>query len=159
MVVGALDVDAEAREPVGVVAQHGSIGAPVEVERGLLHEVEEAIEFVALQLDATGLALLETHELEPGRVDRLPHLGGQRDADRAGVGARESDAIADRREIVAREGEILDDVGLVDRAAGLQEALGSPGRFQRAVPLGAVRRVAARTVGAWEPGKAAASPG
>ena len=38
----------------------------------------------------------------------------KRDADRAGVGAGVGDAIADRRRIVRREGQVLDDVRLVD---------------------------------------------
>ena len=39
-VVGALLIEAEARKPVGVVAQHRSIGGAVEAQRGFLHPAQ-----------------------------------------------------------------------------------------------------------------------
>ena len=46
-VVGAFEMHAKAREPVGVVAQHGAVGRAVEAQRGLLHETQEARQFLA----------------------------------------------------------------------------------------------------------------
>ena len=79
-VVGALHVDAEPREPVGVVAQHGPVGRAVEAQRRFLHPAQEARELLARRR-----LVAEALELEPGGVDRLPHLHGQRGAHRARV--------------------------------------------------------------------------
>ena len=132
-------VHAEAREPIGIVAQHRAIGATVEIERGLFHEVEEGGGLVPRQRAFARPRLLEADQLEPAAVDRLPHFGGERDAYRAGVRARIGDAIADRRGIVGGEGEIFDDVRLVDDGSRLAEPLGRAGCLERAVPFRALR--------------------
>ena len=46
-VVGALLEHAEAREPVGVVAQHGAVGRAVEAQRAFLHPAQERRELLA----------------------------------------------------------------------------------------------------------------
>ena len=110
-VVGALDENAEPREPIGVVAQHGAVGRAVEAQRRFLHPAQEPRQFLA-----RGRLVAEALELEPGGVDRLPHLHGERGAHRARVGARDLEAIADRRWVVGGEGEEFGDrllVGLV----------------------------------------------
>ena len=127
-VVGALHVDADPREPVGVVAQHGAVGRAVEAQRGFLHPAQEPRELLA-----RGRLVAEALELEPGGVDRLPHLHRQRGADRARIGARDLEAVADRRRILGREGQEFGDgflVGLVmDREERRRAAGGRHRRF------------------------------
>ncbi len=79
-VVGALDRDAEPREPVAVVAQHRAVGRAVEGERHALHPVEEAREILARHVPS-----LEAAQVQECLVDRLPHLAGQRRADGPGI--------------------------------------------------------------------------
>ena len=69
-VVGALQMQAEPREPVGVVAQHGAVGRAVEPQRGFLHEAQELRQFLA----GAGALAPDFLQLDPGRVDGVPHL-------------------------------------------------------------------------------------
>ena len=112
-VVGALDIDAEPREPVAVVAQHRPVGRAVEDQRDVLHPVEEAGEFLAIHA-----LLLEALELQPGSVERVPHLRGQRGAHGTGVGARLGEAVADRGRVVGVKGQEVADIALVGLAIG-----------------------------------------
>ena len=117
-VVGALDEQSDARKPIGVVAQHGAIGAAVVNEGHLFHEVEEAREILAGFRAARAFDRLH---LEKAAVDRLPHIDGQGRANGARVGARKFDAIADRAGIVRGEGEEFDDIRFVERSVCLRE--------------------------------------
>ena len=78
-VVGAFQMQAEPREPVGVVAQHGPVSGAVEAQRCLLHKAEKLGQFLAC-LRALGPARMQ---FDPCAVDGVPHLAGQRGAHRA----------------------------------------------------------------------------
>ena len=129
-VVGALLVEAEPREPVGVVAQHGAVGAAVEAQRGFLHPAQEAHELLA-----RGRPVAEALELQPGAVDRVPHFHGERGAHGARIGARELEAVADRRRIGGREAQEFGDRLLVGLRIVRGERAGAAGGGDRRFPF------------------------
>src|SRR3954466_6835605 len=130
-VVGALQMQPEPREPVGVVAQHGPVGRAVESQRGLLHEAQEFRQF----LPRRGALAPDFLQFDPGTVDGVPHLGGQRGAYRARVEPRRLDAILDRGGVGIRERQILDDVLLVGFLINFVETGADAGGQQRRIPL------------------------
>ena len=141
-VVGALHVDAEAGEPVGVVAQHGAVGGAVEAQRGFLHPAQEAHELLA-----RGRAVAEALELEPGAVDGVPHLDRERGAHGARIGARDLEAVADRGGIGGGEAEEIGDGLLVRFRIGGGEGVGAAGGRDRRFPFVASTRH--RRAAAW----------
>ena len=93
-IVGAFDVETDAREPIGVVTQHRAVGRAVEDKRRGFGKFEEARCLLAVM---RGIALaVEALQIKPGAVDRVPHFRGQRRAHGAGVGAGIFDTIANR---------------------------------------------------------------
>ena len=82
-VVGALDERAEAREVERFAAHDRAVGDAAEEVRALLHPVEEA-----RRLRPDDALALERAHLDPRRVERLPHLGGDLPAHRVRVVAR-----------------------------------------------------------------------
>ena len=130
-VVGALHVDADAGEPVGVVPQHRAVGRAVEAQRRFLHPAEEP-----RQLLARGRLVAEALQLQPGGVDRLPHLHRERGADGARIGARDLEAVADRRRVLGGEREEVGDGFLVGlRRATAKNAAGAAGGGDRGFPF------------------------
>ena len=129
-VVGAFDKDSEPGEPVGVVAQHGAVGRAVEAQRGFLHPAQEAGELLARARPVAPLL-----EFEPGAVDGVPHLDGQRRAHRAGIEARRLDAVADRGRIAGREREKLGDGLFVRFRIGGEEGAGAARGRDRRFPF------------------------
>src|SRR5450755_1119503 len=130
-VVGALQMQAEPREPVGVVAQHGSVGRAVEAERGLLHEAQESRQFLA----RIGALVPDLLQFDPGAVDGVPHLGGQRGAHRARIQPRGLDAVPDRGGIGRCKRQVFDDVLFVGHLVGLVEAGADAGGQERGIPF------------------------
>src|SRR5215211_2972500 len=130
-VVGALQMQPKPREPVSVVAQHGSVGRAVEPQRGLLHEAQEFRKF----LPRRGALAPDFLKLDPGTVDGVPHLASQRGAYRARVEPRRLDAVLDRGGVGVRERQIFDDVLLVGFLIAFVEAGADAGGQQRRIPL------------------------
>ena len=108
-VVGALQMQAQPREPVGVIAQHGAVRRAVEAQRGFLHEAQELREFLA----GFGALAPDRLKIDPCTVDGVPHLAGQGGAHRARIEPRVFDAVADRGRVFRSKRQIIDDVVLV----------------------------------------------
>ena len=79
-VICSLDIEAEAREPIGIVAQHGAVDATVIVERRLLDELEEVRQRLTVVAAGTIVAFFESAKFDPGAINRFPHFGGERGA-------------------------------------------------------------------------------
>ena len=129
-VVGALEEGAELREVEGIVAQHGVRVGAVEQQRAVLHPLEQPQ--VALA-DAPGG--LERAQLEPGVVERLPHVGGQRGAHGAGVAARGLEARQHARRVVGIAHQEIDHALGRDLRVLLQIVGRAARRGQRRGPL------------------------
>src|SRR6516162_7544048 len=115
-VIGALDIDAEPREPIGVIAQHRSVRGAVIMQRGFLHPAQET-----RKLLARGVSIAVTLELEPGAVYSVPHFYRQRGPHRARIATRKFEAAADRGLIGGGEGEKVRDIFLVGFVISLEK--------------------------------------
>src|SRR6266436_1962619 len=105
-VVGALEESAQAREVERLAAHDGAIGDAAEEMRALLHPVEELGGAGAGDAVAGNGA-----HLEPGGVQRLPHLGGDQPAHRVPVLARPFQARVDRGRVLLVERHEFDQRG------------------------------------------------
>ena len=102
----------------------------------------EAVDQVQRRLDAAGLGAVADDQ--PGAVDRLPDLDGERGARGAGIVARGGEAGADRARIVLGKGEVAAHVG---RA----EALAAGARRPRPAPTTASALRQACSPSSWSP--------
>ena len=129
-VVGPLEVDADPREEIDVVAQHGAVGRAVEQEARLLYPAQEFVQRRPVHLGA-----VEAFQLQPAGVDRLPHVGGQRRAHGAGIAARGLEARLDARRVVGGKGEEIDHRVAARLAVMGFEAVQRAGGGERRFPL------------------------
>ena len=86
------------------------------------------------KLFARARAVAPSFEFEPGAVDGVPHLDGQRGAHRARVEARAFEAVADRRRIAGREREEFGDRFLVGLLVGRQRRRRRSPRWRPRIP-------------------------
>ncbi len=125
-VVGALEEGAEAREVEGLAAHDGAVGdAAVEVA-AVLHPVEE------LRRPGAGeVRLAHPLHLDPGGVERLPHLGGDLPAHRVRVLARQLQAAVDGGGVLRVEREEIHQRLEGDQLARLEVGLRAIGDGER----------------------------
>ncbi len=100
-------------------------------QRGFLHEPQEPRQFLA----GLGAFAPDLLQIDPGGVDGVPHLAGQRGADRARIQPRVFDAVLDRRGIAWRERQIIDDVVLIGFVVSLVKACADARGQQRRIPF------------------------
>ena len=101
--VRALDEGADAGEVKGLVAQHGADGHAARQVRTLLDPLDEMPDVRAL-----GAARHEGAGVEPGGVERLPELGGERAAYGTRVLAGGAQAVDDASGVVSVEAQELE---------------------------------------------------
>src|SRR6266853_4643008 len=90
-VIGALEIYANARETIGVVAQHGPIGGAVIAQRGSHDPAEESRKLLARRW-----AFVPLLQFKPDTVDSVPHFGRERGAHGARIQPSDFETVADR---------------------------------------------------------------
>ncbi len=105
-VVGALQEGAELQEIVGFVAQQGDLGGAEDHHRLLLHRFDQGAAIERGAVDAQPAV-----ELEPERVQALPHIDRDVVALLAGVAPGSADRAHDRGGIVLVDHQEVDQAG------------------------------------------------
>jgi hypothetical protein len=132
-VVGALQERAEPHEPVGVVAEHRVRHGAAEELRTLFHPVEQLADVLGREV-----VFPETAHVEPGRIDRVPHVDGECRPDRARVAPRRFDAGQDRGRIVGVARQMVDHGGSGRILVLGVEAFVAAQRHQRRMPFAGI---------------------
>src|SRR6266568_3519077 len=121
-VIGALEIYANARETIGVVAQHGPVGGAVIAQRRSHDPAKESRKLLARR--RTFVPMLQ---FKPDAVDGVPHLGRERSPYGARIQPRDFKTVADRGWVCGRKRQKIRNRFLVGFFVSGKKGIGAAG--------------------------------